>query len=131
MTISFTAAAGLAPPPGFLLGMAVEEVFFHLAVISGAALVLWLGVSWVDRLRLHWSLNSQTPKALFRELCRAHRLSRTDRQFLAAIAELSPAAECCRVFIDRRVLDDFAGANPAEFDHCRRLAGRLFGERRM
>ncbi len=129
MMLSFLEAADFPAAGGYLLGMTTDEVFFHFAVVSGAAILLWLGVNWVDRLRLHWSRRAQTPEALLRELSRAHRLSRGDRQFLAQIVGEAASAGCCRVFIDPRVIDDYAGDHPAEAEQCRRLARRLFDER--
>jgi hypothetical protein len=95
---------------------------------SGAAILLWLGVNWVERKRVQWFLNARTPKTLFRELCRAHGLSHSDRRCLAQIAQPSTSDECCRVFIDPRVIDEFAEANPATANECRHLAQQLFGE---
>jgi hypothetical protein len=128
MTHSLDAAADFIVIRGFLLGMTTDEVLFHFVVVSGAAILLWLGVNWVDRLRLRRALNAQTPQALLRELCRAHRLSRADRQFVAQIAEESPAGQSCRVFIEPRIIDEYAGAHPAAAEQCRCLAKRLFGE---
>jgi hypothetical protein len=116
------------PSAGLLFGMAATEMLFHFAVISGAALLLWLGVNWVERLRVQWFLKARTPQTLFRELCGAHGLSHADRRCLAQIAQPSSSDECCRVFIDSRVIDEYSRANPATAEECRHLARRLFGE---
>jgi len=104
------------------------EFLFHLAVVTGAGFLLWVGVNWVERLRLRFYVNAQTPKALFRELCRAHGLSRADRQLLNLVADEASPELRCRVFIDSRVLGQFAAAHPDEADACRFLARRLFSE---
>src|SRR5262245_63799044 len=104
------------------------EFLFHLAVVTGAGFLLWIGVNWVERLRLRYYVNAQTPEALFRELCRAHGLSRADRQLLNLVADGASPELRCRVFIDSRVIEQFAAAHPDTADECRYLARRLFSE---
>jgi hypothetical protein len=104
------------------------EFLFHLAVVTGAGFLLWIGVNWVERLRLRYYVNAQTPKALFRELCRAHGFSRADRNLLKLIADEAAPELRCRVFIDSQVIERFAVAHPDEADGCRFLARRLFSE---
>jgi hypothetical protein len=128
MTICFPATANLDISTGLLFGMGGTEFLFHFAVITVSAILLWLGVNWVEHLRVQWFLNARTPKTLFRELCRAHGLSHADRRCLSQIAQPSSSDQCCRVFIDPRVIDDFARAHPAAANECRRLARQLFGE---
>jgi hypothetical protein len=111
-----------------LLDWIPTEFLFHLAVVTGAGFLLWIGVNWVERLRLRYYVNAQTPKALFRELCRAHGLSRTDRNLLKLIADEAAPELRCRVFIDSRVIEQFAAAHPDEADECRFLSRRLFSE---
>ncbi len=100
---------------------------FHLAVVAAAFFLVWQGVNWGERLRTRRAVYSQTPRALFRELCQAHALQRGDRQLLGLIAQQLPDAQCCRVFIDRQLIDNYTSANPADADECRHLARRLFG----
>lgn len=103
------------------------EVLFHVAVIGAAAMLLWWGINWAEQWRARRLLYARTPRALFRELCRAHGLSRADRQLLAAVLETVPSHQCCRVFVDRRIIDGFARMHPADADECRYLARVLFG----
>jgi hypothetical protein len=103
------------------------EFLFHAAMVAVAIVVLWAGVALGERWRTRRRLNARTPRALFRELCQAHELTRADRQLLATIAQPSASEQCCRVFIDRNVVDEFARARPAEADECRYLSKRLFG----
>jgi hypothetical protein len=104
------------------------EFLFHLAVVTGAGFLLWIGVNWVERLRLRFYVNAQTPKALFRELCRAQGLSRADRQLLKLIADEGSPELRCRVFIDAQVIERYAAVHPDDADDCRFLARRLFSE---
>src|SRR5262245_61570019 len=97
------------------------DFFFHFTVVSVSALVLWLGVTGVDRWRIHWHRSTRTPRALFGELCRAHLLSRADRRSLAQIAKDVSSDDYCRVFIDRRLIDQFANRHPEAANECRSL----------
>jgi hypothetical protein len=103
------------------------EFLFHAAVVAVAIAVLWAGVALGERWRIRRRLNARTPRALFRELCQAHELTRADRQLLTTVAQASPSEQCCQVFIDRKVIDEFTRAHPAEADECRYLSKRLFG----
>ena len=77
MTTWLAAAANPTLAAGnSLFAQIPAEFLFHLSVVSGAVILLWLGVNWVERLRVHWSLYAQTPADLFRELCQAHELER-------------------------------------------------------
>jgi hypothetical protein len=103
------------------------ELPFHLAVIVGAVVLVWLGVTFVERFRIRWRLGAQTPHSLFRELCRAHSLTRADRRLLGLVSRAFPPEQCCRVFIDSRLIGGYASANPDSADECRSLSQRLFG----
>ena len=98
-----------------------SDFFFHFTVVSVSALVLWLGVTGVDRWRIRWYRSTRTPRALFGELCRAHLLSRADRRSLAQIARDVSSDDYCRVFIDRRLIDQFASRHPEAAHECRSL----------
>jgi hypothetical protein len=113
-------AAGL---PRWISG----ELLFHLAVIAGAVVLVWLGITFVDRFRIRLRPGANTPQALFRELCRAHGLTRADRQLLTLISDESPPAQCCRIFIDVGLIEAYSLAHPALAAECRSLSQRLFG----
>lgn len=102
-------------------------IAFHLTVIAVAGGLVWLAVSQILRLRSSWQRQAQSPAALFTELCQAHELTRPHRRLLADVAETMPAADCCRVFIDADVLQQFARANPDDAEDCRWLSRLLFG----
>ena len=102
---------------------------FHLVVIAVAGFVLWLAVNRVAWLRLSRQQYSQSPQALFAELCQAHELSRSNRLLLSQISQTNGVNPCCRVFIDPQVIQQFAQNNPADADDCLDLVRRLFGTR--
>jgi hypothetical protein len=103
------------------------ELLFHLAVVAGAVFLVWLGVTFVERFRFRLRFGVQTPQALFRELCRAHALTRSDRQLLGLVSQDVAPDQCCRVFIDSRVIDAYSRSHPAVADECRSLSQRVFG----
>lgn len=130
MTSSFLAATiPLLAAGEFLTAWIPDRFLFHVGVIAAALLLLWLGVNWVERWRGHLLLSSQSPRTLFRELCRVHALTRTDRQRLAAITQTFSPEQSCRIFIDPRVLEEYARSNPAEAEESRYFLRRLFGSR--
>jgi hypothetical protein len=104
-----------------------STIAIHLTVMAVAGGLVWLAVSQILRLRSSWQRQAQSPVALFGELCRAHELTRPDRRLLADVAETVAASECCRVFIDAQILQQFARANPDDAEDCRTLSQRLFG----
>jgi hypothetical protein len=105
------------------------ELLFHLAVIAGAVILVWLGVTFVERFRFRFRMRFgvPAPQSLFRELCRAHGLTRSDRQLLGLVCQDVAPDQCCRVFIDSRVIDTYSRSHPALADECRRLSKELFG----
>lgn len=115
--------------PRLILAVWEQSVgLFHVTVIVTAGLLLWLAVTGVERLRFRRSAYNQTPQALFGELCRAHGLSRSQRRLLGAISRQTTRGECCRVFLDRQVIEQFAESHPIEAEQCRALLDRLFGK---
>ena len=104
-----------------------DRFLFHLTVIASALAILWLGVNGVERWRGFRLANSQSPQALFRELCRAHALTRARRQLLTAISQAAPPEQCCQVFIDPRLIQEYARVNPGDADQARYLLRLLFG----
>ena len=121
-----------APSPVLALGNRLTkwlsgEFLFHLAVIAGAVILVWLGVTFVERFRFRLRFGVQTPQALFRELCRAHGLTRADRQLLGFVSHEVAPDQCCRVFIDARLIEAYCRSHPELTEECRSLSQRLFG----
>lgn len=100
---------------------------FQLIAIAVAGLLLWLVVNRLDWLRSSRRQYSQSQEALFAELCQAHRLSRSDRALLWLIGAAKGTNRVCCVFVDPRVIQQFAQNNPADAGDCLELCRRLFG----
>ncbi len=100
-----------------------------LAVVVLAVAALWLGLILVERTRRYRKLTSQTPHALFLQLCRAHRLTRAERQLLWSVHAPAHPDQCCHSFIDPRVLGRQAVSSTPLADDYAALARKLFGDR--
>lgn len=103
-----------------------EMKYFLVATV--AIVLLWLGLQWFNRWQRDQRLRAQTPRALFYELCRAHNLSRMERNLLAQAVADAPPAEMCLVFIDPRILGRLSIDNTPEADSYARLAKKLLGD---
>jgi hypothetical protein len=110
----------------FLSNWIPEGFLFHVTVIGSVLALLWLGLNWADRWRGFWYLKSRTPRALFRELCHAHALTRSSRLLVREISQAVSPEQCCRVFIDPRLIEDYARQHPDDADEARRLGRVLF-----
>lgn len=128
-----TGIANVCLPRASIFGMATNwdgrSVMSHLAAIAVAGLLLWLAVNRLEWLRLKGRQYSQTQEALFAELCQAHDLSRTDRALLSLISQSIDASRPCCVFLDPRIIQQFAQNNPADAENSLDLFRRLFGMR--
>jgi hypothetical protein len=104
-----------------------RSLMSHLVAIAIAAFLLWLAANRLEWFRFARRQYSQTQEALFAELCHAHDLSRTERMLLSLIGQSIGADRCCWVFVDPRIVQQFARNNPADADGCLELGQRLFG----
>ncbi len=106
-----------------------RDVMSHLVAVTIAGFLLWLAANRLEWFRLARKQYSQSQDSLFAELCQAHNLSRSDRTLLALVAQTrGPQKNCC-VFVDPRVIQEYAQNNPADAENCLDLRGRLFGTR--
>lgn len=104
-----------------------KSVMTHLCVIAIAGLLLWLAINRVGWLLTNRQRFRQTHQALFADLCRAHALTRPGRALLTQISQTLPVNQCCRVFIDARIIQQYAETNPADAEVCSELARQMFG----
>jgi hypothetical protein len=114
----------LAASLGFVSDWDGRTLMSHLVAIAVAGFLLWLAANRLEWLRLSRRQYSQSQEALFAELCQAHDLSRTDRRLLSQTIGDNGS---CSVFVDPRVIQQFAQNNPADAQHCLDLCRRLFG----
>lgn len=103
-------------------GSSRETAIVVVALVAVAA--LWAGLYMWDR-RRQPAIFATDAAGMFGELCRAHRLDKSDRAFLNRAASGLPNAAI--IFIDPEVLDRFSAANPLTAEECRRLRDKLFG----
>ncbi|GIW96548.1 MAG: hypothetical protein KatS3mg110_4589 [Pirellulaceae bacterium] len=75
----------------------LRSALILVAVIAAVALFVYL-VSWFVAWRERWRRTSLT--SLYYELCKAHRLSGTERRLLAHTAQLAGLDTPCRLFLD-------------------------------
>lgn len=114
---------------GFLPDWDWRSLMSHLVAIAIAGFLLWLAVNRLEWFRFARRQYSQTQEALFAELCQAHDLSRSERTLLSLIAQTVGADKCCCVFVDPRVIEQFARNNSADAEESLDLYRRLFGTR--
>lgn len=98
----------------------------HLAVISGAGVLIWATVTWFEQARVQHQQNASTPRALFATLCRTHHLRRGDRRLLAQAVVHAPSANQCDIFVDPRILQNLAQGTGPDAAAYRDLLHRLF-----
>jgi len=98
----------------------------HLAVISGAGVLIWATVTWFEQARVQHQQNASTPRALFATLCRAHHLRRSDRRLLSRAVATAPSANHCDIFVDPRILQNLARGSGPDAAAYGDLLHRLF-----
>jgi hypothetical protein len=76
----------------------LDDAATALAVIAALAFVLYCVNRWHSRHSGRQSFNS--PKAMFRELCKAHKLDRKARQLLKQVARWQGLAHPARLFVE-------------------------------
>jgi hypothetical protein len=105
------------PDPANYAGFALVLVL--LAVFATALWLLQRVLAWRDR------PPKRSMGALFRELCRAHRLSWRERLLLGRLARAAQVAPAARLFVEPELFDG-AGADRAVLQS---LKVKLFGTR--
>jgi len=79
------------------------EVLMVIAATIGAVVVFWLLARFASLREGRGASNN--PKLLFRQLCQAHGLSRTQRRLLVQLAEHAELAPAPAVFLHPELLD--------------------------
>jgi hypothetical protein len=105
-----------------------KALMSHLVAIGVAGILLWLAANRMEWFRLSRRQYTQSQEALFTELCQAHDLSRADRALLSMVAQTVEAGRTCCVFVDPKVIQQFAQNHPADASNCLDLCQRLFGK---
>lgn len=106
------------------------------ANVTGFVIVLVLlgllaATLWLIRRYLVWRETPapQSDRALFRELCRVHRLTRNDRQVLVSMARAMDLHPPARLFLEPQSFDEFhqLPAAAKRRQAAQELKARLFG----
>jgi hypothetical protein len=105
----------------------VAEVAIVLLSMLGIFAVFWLLMYLWNRYRREVARAASDPRALFYELCRAHRLSRQERNLLWNAAIHYRLEHPALVFALPHYLEHLADANDPRSAAFARLAVRLFG----
>jgi hypothetical protein len=108
-------------------GITLPFVVFGLSVLAAVVIVLWVVSRWM-KIREEQAYNS--PRALLRELCRAHGLDRRDRRLLKSLARRQQLEHPSLLFLEPdRFEAGAASASAEERAKFERLRDRLFGMR--
>ena len=95
---------------------------FVIIVIGMVWLVLYL---W-ENLQLQRRANSDTPQGLFYDLCKTHRLSRADINYLLKASEAHCHEQPAMVFIDPGILNSYISQAGSDARYYELLEERLF-----
>lgn len=100
---------------------------WYLVAVFVAIPLLWLALACWDRYRQRLARRAHTPKALFLELCTAHRLARLDRGLLWKTVQSRQMGQPAAIFTDPAILADLSACGTAEAEDYARLREKLFG----
>lgn len=105
-------------------GMLQENwLFISIAIVVG---VVWLALFLWEKIQLQRKATADTPQGLFYDLCKTHRLNRTDTNSLFKVASENYADQPAMIFIDPGILDDYIGEAGSDRKYYETLAERLF-----
>lgn len=97
-----------------------------MTVTIVAILAVWIAVFLGERVRKRIGTAGPEASDLFRELCDAHQLSRSDREGLRNIAEAAQLARPAVIFLDPLVLERAAAGGGESSAVATALQRRLF-----
>jgi hypothetical protein len=98
-----------------------------LVVTVLAIALFWTGLYLWDRHRKSTVRLLTGPRGLFQELCQVHRLSPTDQALLSKAADRKQLDQPAVIFVDPRILSEFATSPHPEAADYARLSEKLFG----
>ncbi|WP_144980535.1 hypothetical protein [Gimesia aquarii] len=105
-------------------GMLQENwLFISIAIVVG---VVWLALFLWEKIQLQRKATADTPQGLFYDLCKTHRLNRTDTNSLFKVASENYADQPAMIFIDPGILNDYIGEAGSDRKYYETLAERLF-----
>lgn len=87
---------------------------------------VWLALYLWEKLQIQRKASDDTPLGLFYDLCKTHRLSRTDINYLLKATEEHAMEQPALVFIDPGILHHYASDGGADSRYYEDLASKLF-----
>ncbi len=106
-------------------GMLQENwLLISVAIVIG---IVWGVLYFWEKFQLQRKSAADTPHGLFYDLCKSHRLSRTDTSCLLKAASENNADQPAMVFIDPTILDTFQKNAGTDLKYYKTLAEKLFG----
>ncbi|EDL61359.1 hypothetical protein [Gimesia maris] len=88
--------------------------------------MVWLVLYLWENLQLQRRANSDTPQGLFYDLCKTHRLSRADINYLLKASEAHCHEQPAMVFIDPGILNSYISQAGSDARYYELLEERLF-----
>lgn len=87
---------------------------------------VWLGLYLWENLQIQRKASADTPLGLFYDLCKTHRLSRTDISYLLKATDEHAQEQPALVFIDPGILQHYATDGGTDARYYEDLAKKLF-----
>ncbi|MFH1301670.1 MAG: hypothetical protein ABIK07_11470 [Planctomycetota bacterium] len=100
-------------------------LFISATLVIG---LIWLTLYVWENLQIRRKAVADTPQGLFYDLCKTHRLSRTDINYLLKAASEHYDHQPAMVFIDVNILHTYAREAITDSKYYELLAERLFHE---
>lgn len=87
---------------------------------------IWFALYLWENLQLKRKANADTPQGLFYDLCKTHRLNRTDISYLLKAAQAHYQNQPAMVFVDPGILDAYIKEVDSDAKYYEILAEKLF-----
>lgn len=87
---------------------------------------IWLALYLWENIQLRRKANADTPQGLFYDLCKTHRLNRTDITYLLKAAQAHYREQPAMVFVDPGVLNAYIKEVSSDAKYYELLADKLF-----
>ncbi|MCA9006224.1 MAG: hypothetical protein KDA70_13210 [Planctomycetaceae bacterium] len=87
---------------------------------------VWLILYLWENMQLQRKANSDTPQGLFYDLCKTHRLSRTDINYLLKASETHCQEQPAMVFLDPAIINSYINQAGTDARYYELLEERLF-----
>jgi len=87
---------------------------------------VWLSLYLWENLQIKRKASAETPLGLFYDLCKTHRLSRTDINYLLKVVDEHAQEQPALVFIDPAILHTYANDGGTDSRYFEMLTKKLF-----